>query len=89
MKVYTDNGNRSKKSTLLCLYVLKTPLLSTTKIPSTGLTSQSLGSSHMIGRLIIILTVDRLDLLTHELSVVFESLYLTVHLVNEAVALLA
>ena len=43
----------------------------------------------MIGRLIIILTVDRLDLLPHELSVVFESLHLSVHLVNEAVALLA
>ena len=53
-----------------------------------GLTSQSLGPSIMIGRLIIILTIDRLDLLAHQLSVVFESLHLTVHLVNKAVAFL-
>lgn len=58
------------------------------KIPSMGLASQSLGSSIMIGRLIIILTVDSLDFLAHELSVIFESLHFTVHLVNKAVAFL-
>lgn len=75
---------------LVMLHSLFFPIcLRSKKIPSMGLTSQSLGPSIMIGRLIIILTIDRLDLLAHQLSVVFESLHLTVHLVNETVALLA
>ena len=72
-----------------CLFLCE-PLFTMyqTKIPSPGLTPKCLGSSIMIGRLFV-LAVDRLDLLTHQFGIVFQPLYLAVHLVNETVTLLA
>ena len=39
--------------------------------------------------LFLVLCIDRLDLLTNEIHIVLQLLYLTIHLVDEAVALLA